>query len=188
VFKQYPLDVEKHVLVIVAAVDIDEGTVIEERHIKTKEIQQSASNLSLATDRGQVIGKKARVKILRNDYVRTNVLNAKKDWFQDDERIIILPMSIEERLANLIQKGSYVDIRLKKEAIDVVETILYKVRVEDVLDETGTSLNSKSGMNSRTTYMKLILDKDERQKIYTATKTGKLIYELYCDETQKPVN
>jgi hypothetical protein len=187
IFKQYPLDIETHVLVMVATTDIAEGTIIQERHIKTKEIQQSASNTLLATDLRQVIGKKARVKIPRNDYVRTNNLIDRNDWFKDDERIIILPMSIEERLANLIQKGSYVDIRLKKEAVDIVETVLYKVRVEDILDETGTSLNSKSGMNSRTTYMELVLDKDERQKIYTATMTGKLIYELYCDDTQKPI-
>jgi len=188
IFKQYPLDIEGHVLVVVAAVDINEGTVIEEKHIKTKEIQLSASNASLATDLGQVLGRKARAKIPRNDYVGAHALIAKNDWFKDDERIIILPMSIEERLANLIQKGSYVDIRLKKEPNDIVETILHKVKVEDILDETGTSLNSKSGMNSRTTYMELILDKDERQKIYTATMTGKLIYELYCDETQNPIN
>jgi len=186
IFKKYPLDLEGHVPVVVAAVDIDEGQIIEERHLNTIEIQPSASNNLLVTDIGQVIGKKARSKIQRSDYVRTNALIAKDDWFRDDERIIILPMSIEERLANLIQKGSYVDIRLKKEASDIVETILYKVKVEDVLDETGTSLDSKSGMNSRTTYMEIVLDEDERQKIYTATMTGKLIYELYCDETQKP--
>ena len=186
IFRQYPLDLEERISVMAAAVDIDEGTIIEEKHIKTKEIQNSASNNLLATEIGQVLGKKAITKIARNDYVRNTTLIAKENWFDDDERIIILPMSIEERLANLIQKGSYVDIRLKKEVSDIVETILYKVRVADVLDETGTSLDSKSAMNSNTIYMELILDIDERQKIYTATMTGKLIYELYCDETQKP--
>jgi len=188
IFRQYPLDLEERISVMAAAVDIDEGTIIEEKHIKTKEIQNSASNNLLATEIGQVLGKKAITKIARNDYVRNTTLIAKENWFDDDERIIILPMSIEERLANLIQKGSYVDIRLKKEVSDIVETILYKVRVEDVLDESGTSLDSKTAMNSRTTYMQLVLDKDERQKIYTATSSGRLIYELYCDETQKPMN
>ena len=134
------------------------------------------------------MGKKAITNIQRNDYIRTNVLIAKKDWFKDNERIIILPTSVEERLANLIKKGSYIDIRLKKESSDIVETILYKVRVEDVLDETGTSVDSKSGINSRTTYMELVLDIDERQKLYTAKMAGKLIYELYCDEMQKSVD
>lgn len=187
IFKRYPLDLETYVLVMVAAVDINEGTIIEERHIKTKQMQLSALDTSLTTDIGQVIGKKAKTKIQRNNYLRINDLISKNEWYQEDERIIILPMSIEERLANLIHKGSYVDIRLKKDTSDIVETILYKVKVEDVLDETGTSLNLKSGMNSRTTYTKLVLDKEERQKIYTATMEGKLIYELYCDETQNPV-
>ncbi len=186
IFKQYPLDSEEHISVVVAAVDIDEGTIIKENHITIKEIQLSASNAAIATDINQVIGKKAMSKIQRNDYVRPQVLLVKNEWFKDDERIIVLPMSIEERLANLIKKGSYVDIGLKKESSDIVETILYKVRVEDVLDETGTSLDSKSGMNTRTTYMQLILNKADRQKIYTATMSGKLIYELYCDEMQKP--
>lgn len=185
VFKRYPLDLEQHVSVVVAAVDIDEGTVIEEKHLKTKEIQLSASNTSLVTDMGQVLGKKAVLKITRNDFVSANALMARNNWYKDDERIIILPMSIEERLANLIKKDSYVDIRLKKESSAVVETVLYKVKVADILDETGTSLDSKSGMNSKTTYMELVLDQVSRQKIYTATTQGKLIYELYCDETQK---
>jgi Flp pilus assembly protein CpaB len=187
IFKEYPLDLEGRVSVVVAAVDISEGTIIEEKHLKIKEIQNSASNSLLCTDIVQVIGKKANVDIKRSDYVRTTTLIDKKSWFKDDERIIILPMNIEERLANLIQKGSYIDIRLKKEASEIIDTILYKVRVEDVLDEAGTSLDSKSAMNSKTIYMKLVLDREDRQKIYTATSSGKLIYELYCDEMQKAV-
>lgn len=185
IFKQYPLDLDEHVSVVIAAVDIDEGTVIEKKHINTKEIQQSATNNLLLVDINQVIGTKATSKISRSDYVRSNSIMDKSEWFEDDERIIILPVNIEERLANLIQKGSFIDIRLKNEASDIVETILYKVRVEAVLDESGTAIDSKTGVNSKTAYMELILDKEERQKIYTAKTTGKLIYELYCDETQK---
>jgi Flp pilus assembly protein CpaB len=184
--KQYPLDSEEHILVPVAAVDIEQGTVIQEKQLKMKDIQKSASNSSIATNIGQIAGKKARSAIKRNDYIRDSDLVSKNNWFKDDERIIILPMSIEERLANLIIKGSYVDIRLKKESSDVVETILYKVKVEDLLDEMGHSLDSKSSMNTKTAYMELILDEKDRQKVYSATMLGKLIYELYCDETQKP--
>lgn len=188
IFGKYPLDTEAHISVPVAAVDIKQGSVIQQMHIKRKQIPKSASNGSIATNIEQVVGKKAVSAIQRNDYIRTNDLVSKNNWFRDDERIIILPVSIEERLANLIKKGSYIDIRLKKEFIDAVETILYKVKVEDVLDEMGYSLDSKSTMNTKTAYMELILDEKERQKIYSATMSGKLIYELYCDETQKPAN
>lgn len=188
IFKTYPLDTEEHVPVLVAAVDIEQGAVIQEIHIKRKEIPKSASNGSIVTNIGQVIGKKAVSEIQKNDYIRTEDLVSKNNWFRDDERIIILTMSIEERLANLIKKGSYIDIRLKKESSDVIETILYKVKVEDILDEMGYSLDSKSTINTKTAYMELILDENERQKIYSATTVGKLIYELYCDETQKPAN
>ena len=186
--KKYPLDSEEHILVPVAAVDIDQGTVIQEKQLRMKDIQKSASNSTIAINIGQIIGKRAKTEIKRNDYIRDSDLISKNNWFKEDDRIIILPMSIEERLANLIKKGSYVDIRLKKESSAIVETILYKVKVEDVLDEMGNSLDSKASMNTKTAYMELILDEEDRQKIYSATMSGKLIYELYCDETQKSDN
>ena len=185
IFNKYPIDNEKHISVVVAALDIEEGQVIQDKDLKTKEIQMSASNTLFTTDTKQVTGRKAATRILRNEYIRTSTLIDKNNWFQDDDRIIILPVSIEERLANLITKGSYIDIRLKKDSGNIVETILSKVKVEDILDETGTSLKSKTGVNSKTAYMKVVLDNDERQKIYTAAATGKMIYELYCDDTQK---
>ncbi len=183
--KQYPLDSDEHILVPVAAVDIEQGTVIQEKQLKMKDIQKSASNSSIAINIGQIVGKRAKSEIWRNDYIRDRDLVSNNNWFKEDERIIILPMNIEERLANLIKKGSYVDIRLKEESKAVVETILYKVKVEDVLDEMGNSLDSKASMNTKTAYMELILDEEDRQKVYSATMSGKLIYELYCDETQK---
>lgn len=188
IFKKYPLDIEKHVSVIVAAKDIEEGTIIGERDVETKEVPLSVRNLTMATSMREVIGKKAGTVMKKNDYVAVKDLISRENWFKDDDRIIILPVSIEERLANLIKKGSYIDIGLKKEASNVIELILYKVKVEDILDEKGTPLDSKNGTNSRTAYMKLVLGKDRRQMIYSAKASGKLIYELYCDKTQKPVN
>ncbi|PYG89133.1 SAF domain-containing protein [Ruminiclostridium sufflavum DSM 19573] len=187
IFKSYPLDIEEHVFVPAAAVDIKQGTVIQEKHLKIKEIPKSASSTAIAINIKQIIGKKAKSGIQKDDYIRSNDLVLRNSWYKDDERIIVLPMSIEERLANLIKKGTYVDIRLKKESSDVIDTILYKVRVEDILDETGCSLDSKSAMNTRTAYIELILNEEERQRIYSAEMEGKLIYELYCDEMQKPV-
>lgn len=185
ILKQYPIDFEEHISVVVAAVNIDEGTVIEKKHLTTKEIQLSASNNVLIKDISQIIGKKAISDIAKNDYIRSNSLLEKESWFLDDERIIVLPMNMEERLANLIQKGSYVDICLEKGQDYIVETILNKIRVQDVLDETGTPFSSNSAVNSNKAFMKLILDKDERQVIYSAKNRGKLIFELYCDESQK---
>jgi Flp pilus assembly protein CpaB len=187
VFKKYPLDTEKHISVIVAAADISEGTIIQERWLKTKEIRQSALTDSMITQISEITGKKAKLDLNKNDYIISDYLVDRADWYKDDERIIVLPVSIEERLANLIVKGSYVDINLQKETGDLVEPVLSKVKVQDLLDDKGTPINSKSGVNSKTAYIKLILDKGERQKIYSAKRTGKLIYELYCDETQKSV-
>lgn len=185
VLKKYPLDMEKHISVVIAAVDLEPGTEIELRHIKTKQLQQSAANSTMPTDLSLVVGRKATCKIIKGDYIRSSDLLQKEAWFREDERIIILPVNMEERLANLIVKGSYIDIRLKREMSPMVETVLSKVKVADMLDENGTPIGSKAGINSRTAYMKLILNNNDRQKVYTAKTEGKLIFELYCNELQK---
>lgn len=185
IFKKYPLDLEQHVSAVIAVADIEPGTVIERKHVTVRQIQKSALNAAMETDIGKVLDKKTTRRILRNDYLRGYDLVGKNSWYKQDERIIILPVSIEERLANLIRKGSFIDIRLKKETSPLVETILIRVEVADMLDENGNSVGSITGINSRTAYMKLILGEDQRQKVYTAMTAGKLIYELYCDEIQK---
>ncbi|ACL74500.1 SAF domain-containing protein [Ruminiclostridium cellulolyticum] len=185
IFTKYPLNMEKQVSVVVATADIKKGTVIEERFLRKKDVWESTVNSSIERDIGNIEGKKALTDIYKDDYIRSCDLLEKKDWYKDDERIIVLPTNMEERLANLIRKGSYVDIRLQKDSGEATEDILYKIKVEDVLDETGTALDSKSAVNSKTAYFKLVLGKKERQKIYSAAKNGRLIYELYCDNIQK---
>lgn len=184
IFNKYPLDMEKRISVVIAATDIREGAVIGEKDIEIKEIPLSVANESMVLSTKQVIGRKSGIQMQRYDYVRIQDLISRENWYKEDERIIILPVNIEERLANLIKKGSYIDIGLKKEIGNSVEIILTKVKVEDVLDEMGTSLNSKAGKNSRIAYMKFIMNENERQKVYKARSTGKLIYELYCDDNQ----
>ncbi len=185
IFTKYPINTEKTVTVVVAMADIKEGTVIAESFLRKKQVYASAVNSGVETEIGNVAGKKALTNIHRDDYIRAHDLLERKDWYMDDERIIILPVSMEERLANLIRKGSYVDIRLQRDTSEVTEDILYKIQVKDVLDDAGIALDSKSAVNSKTAYLKLVLGKKDREKIYSASRSGKLIYELYCDSTQK---
>lgn len=185
VFTKYPINTEKTVAVIVATTNIKEGTVIEESFLRKKQVYASSVSSSVETEMGNVAGKKALTNIHRDDYIRVHDLLERKDWYKDDERIIILPVSMEERLANLIRKGSYVDIRLQRDTGEVTEDVLYKIQVKDVLDDAGIALDSKSAVNSKTAYLKLVLGKNDREKIYSASRSGKLIYELYCDSTQK---
>ncbi|MDF2989002.1 MAG: hypothetical protein K0R50_4512 [Eubacterium sp.] len=186
IFKKYPLDLEKYIPVVVAISDIEPGTIIEPRHVRTRLIQQPAVNDSMLTELSSAIGKKTCKGISRSDYLRDSDLIERSSWYEQDERIIILPVSVEERLANLIQKGSYVDIRLRRENSSTVETVLRKIKVEDMLDENGISFGTQTGINSKTAYMKLVLNDDQRKKIYASKIQGQLIYELYCDETQLP--
>lgn len=184
IFKKYPIDMEKYVPAVIAVTDIKPGTIIERKHVKTKLIQQSALNESMETDVNSVIGKKAIQEIAKQDYFRNNNLIHKSLWFKPDERIIVLPVSIEERLANLIKGGSYIDILLRSETTSTIETVLKKVEVAEMLDENGNPIDSMTGINSKTAYIKLVLDEEQRQRVYTSMVKGKFIYELYCDETQ----
>ncbi len=184
IFNKYPLDMEEYIPAIIAAGDIPSGTVIGSEHIRTKLIQHTAFNQSMEKDASMVIGKKVSRNISKSDYLRKSDLIHREDWFSSDARIITVPANIEERLANLIKRGSYIDILIKRESRPMLGTVLRKIRVEDVLDENGNSIDTKSGINSRTAYLMLVLKETERQKIYSSLAEGKLVYELYCDESQ----
>ncbi len=181
VFKKYPIDMEKYVPAVIAVSDIEAGTVIERKHVKTKLIQQSALNESMETDINNVIGKKSIHEIAKQDYFRNYNLIHKNQWFKPDERIIVLPVNIEERLANLIKRGSYIDILLRSDTTLAIEPVLKKVEVADMLDENGNPIDSLSGINSKTAYMKLVLDEKQRQCVYSSMVKGQFIYELYCN-------
>lgn len=184
ILSEYPLDLEKNVPAVIAASDIKQGEVIELSQLKVKNIKESDSNEYLVADVTLAAGNKALADIRKGDYVSRSILLGKKDWYKKDDRIIILPLNMEERLANLVKKGEYVDIRVRDDVTYEVRTVLSRIRVEDMLDDSGNSLNSDNAANSKTAYMKLVLQEHERQALYTSMKTGKIIYELYCDATQ----
>ena len=87
-------------------------------------------------------------------------------------------------LANLINKGSLIDIKVKfKNSKASPQTVLSRIIVEDILDENGLSLGENIG--SKKAYAKVVLDKAQRDRVYVASQYGVLIYELYCDNTQR---
>lgn len=181
--EKFEIDREKRIQVVVAKMPIQQGTVINREMIGIKTIRESSFNSHMLTDAGEVIGTKAAAQIGQEDYIRTYVLLSKDKWYKEDERIIVLPMEVEERLANLIRKGSYIDIKLApKEVKAVPKLVLSRVRVEDVLDENGVSLGSNGA--AKKAYARVVLDNRQRDRIYVAREMGKLIFELYCDTTQ----
>ena len=94
-------------------------------------------------------------------------------------------MDVEGRLANLIRKSSLIDIRvLFKDRKVAPQTVLSRVFVEDILDENGLSLEENIG--SKKAFAKVVLNQAQRDRLYVAAQCGQLIYELYCDTTQKP--
>jgi hypothetical protein len=180
---KYELDTEKKYQVVMAAADIPIGSVITENMVLYKTIKESGITPHMLQNSEQVVGMKVFSPILKGDYIpRYNLLPQDK-WHKDDERTIILPVDIEDRLANLIKKGSVIDIKLlPADQKSLPKLVLSKIMVSDVLDENGLSTGDAIG--SRKGYIVLVLDKEQRNRIYAAMQHRKLIYELYCDSTQ----
>lgn len=178
-------DTEKRHQVIVAGTDIDVGTVITESMLATKIIKESSVNAYMLNEAEAALGKKAAAFVKEGDYIRSYALLDKDKWFNEKDRIIILPMEVEDRLANLIRKGSFIDIKVFSTTLAArPKVVLSKVRVEDILDETGTSIEYAAAVKKA--YAKIVLNDMQRDRIYAAMQSGKLGYELYCDNTQKP--
>ncbi len=182
---RYELDTEKKHMVVVAVADIPVGSVITDEMVAYKTIKESGYNTYMLQNSGQAVGMKAISPILKDDYIPAYDLLPPDKWYKEDERTIILPMDVEGRLANLIKKGSLIDIKVEfKDSKTHPQTLLSRVFVEDMLDENGLSLGENIG--SKKAYAKVVLDNTQRDRLYVAAQYGKLLYELYCDNTQKP--
>jgi len=175
---------EPELPVIVASKDIQKGDKITVGMVEHKIIKQSAINENMIIATNEIYGKIATNKIKKGDYIRKHELIEEK--YTDEQRITVIETEINDRLANLVKKGSRIDIRIydKEKGFPVV---LSGIEVEDILDETGTVLSETLG--SKKAYIKLILDRVQMDTLYALKKyaaiTGeKLIIELYTDETQ----
>lgn len=181
---RYELDTEKRHRVIVAKADIPVGEVVTDEMIAFKTIKESGYTPHMVQNPNQVVGTKTLAPIMKGDYISGYDLLPPDKWYADDDRTIILPMDVEGRLANLIKKGSLIDIKVQlKDSKNPPQTVLSRVFVKDILDENGLSLGEDIG--SKKAYAKVVLDKKQRDRVYVASQYGTLIYELYCNDTQK---
>lgn len=182
---RYELDTEEKYQVVIAAADIPVGEVITDEMITYRTIKESGYNPHMVQNSGQVSGMKALAPIQKGDYISACHLLPPDKWYKENDRTIILSMDVEGRLANLIKKGSWIDIKVElKDKIAPPQTVLSRVFVEDILDENGLSLGENIG--SKKAYAKVVLDNTQRDRLYIAARYGKLLYELYCDNNQKP--
>lgn len=182
---RYELDTEKKHRVVIAVVDIPVGSVITDEMVAYKTIKESGYNTYMLQNSGQAVGMKALYPILKDDFIPAYDLLSPDKWYKEEDRAITLPMDVEGRLANLIKKGSLIDIKVElKDKIAPPQTVLSRVFVEEILDENGLSLGENIG--SKKAYAKVVLDNTQRDRLYVAAQYGKLLYELYCDNTQKP--
>lgn len=182
---EYELDTEKKYKVIVAAADIPTGEVITNEMVAYRTIKESGYNMYMMQNSKQVVGIKTLVPIMKGDYISEYNLLPSEKWYKAEDRTIILTMDVEGRLVNLIKKGSLIDIKVeRKDIIAPPQIVLSKVFVEDILDENGLSLRENIG--SKKAYAKVVLNNTQRDRIYVASQYGRLIYELYCNNTQEP--
>lgn len=110
---RYELDMEKKYQVVIAATDIPVGSVITDEMVAYKTIKESGYNAHMLQSSEQAVGMKALSPILKGDYIPAYDLLSPDKWYKEDDRTIILPMDVEGRLANLIKKGSLIDIKVE---------------------------------------------------------------------------
>lgn len=180
---KYKLDTEEKYQVVMAAVDIPIGSVITKNMVSYKTIKESGLTPHMLQNSEQVVGMKVLSPILKGDYIpRYNLLPSDR-WHKDGDRTIILPVDVEGRLANLIKKDSAIDIKvLPADQKSLPKLVLSRITVSDVLDENG--LSSGDAIGNRKGYIVVVLDNEQRNRIYAAMQYGNLMYELYCDPTQ----
>lgn len=185
-FTNYPLDTEGRTQTIIAAADIKTGEVITSEMLATVNIRESAVTEDMQRDKKESIGSKALYPVKAGEYLQKSGLIKKQDWSGDNDRIIVLSMDIESRLANLVKKGSFIDIRvIPNENKLLLKTVISKIIVEDILDENGLSLGESLGNKKGFAVLKVTPEQSSRMN--AAVQLGKLIFELYCDNTQVKV-
>lgn len=183
VSSKYELDTEKRFNVIVASKDIAIGDIITEANASIMVIKESSLTPHMMTDPSLCIGRKALSPVKNGDYLMSYNLLSPEAWRGGDEKIIVLPMSVEERLANRMQKGSLIDIKVLPENQKTIpKTVLSRITVDDILDENGMAL--ADAMGNKKAFAVVTLDEKQRERLYAAQQIGKIIYELYCDPTQ----
>jgi len=178
-------DTEQRVMVYTAATDLHPGDTINESLIAQKVVRESSLVPSMILDSNEVIGKKAIIDIKAGDYLTNYNFLDSSLWYKDDERYTVLEVGIKERLAGLVKKDSLVDILVELNGkYDLPKVVLPRVKIIDLIDEFG---NSVSDMPSeKTLFAKLLLNKEERDLLFAAQESGKLIIELYCNTIQEP--
>lgn len=170
--------------VLVAKIDIDAGTEVDAYMLEYRIIRVSGLNNYMLKDMKDAVGKKAINKTAAGDYIRSYDLLAPEQWHAADERAIVLPMDMEDRLGNLIKKGSFVDIKVILNDVKAIpQMVLSKIRVEELVDENGVTLG-EANQSAKKVFAQFYLTEEQRNKIYAAKKIGKLIYELYLDVIQ----
>jgi len=179
----YQLDTEKRINVIVASKDILPGEVIKDSMIEYRIIRESDLSPNMLTQSDQCINSKTSVPVKSGDYIFSYNLMLPDKWQSKDARTIVLPMTIDERLANLIKKGSVINIKvLPEERKTIPKLVLSRITVSDMMDENGLPMGDAIG--SKKAYAVVVLNDQQRDRLYAAIQDGKLMYELYCDLTQ----
>lgn len=180
----YQLDTEKRINVIVAANDTLPGEVINDSMVEYRSIRESDFSTNMLLQPDQCINFKTLVPVKSGDYIFSYNLIPPDKWKSEDARIIVLPMSIDERLANLIKKGSIINIKVLPEGKKTIpKLVLSRITISDMLDDNGLSVGDAIG--NKKAYVVLILNAQQRDRLYAAMQDGKLMYELYCDLTQQ---
>jgi len=170
---------ERRVRVCVASRNIRKGDIISEDMLEEKLIRVTDSTGGMVSSPSDAKGRVAVSDIRTGDYIRKYEL-ADAD-IGNDERITVVGAEFPERLANLIKKGSRIDVRLKIRG-ERTYLLFSGLNVDDVRDELGPVTPENAG--SKRVYLQLKLSREQLEKLYAARDTGDIVYELYQNDAQ----
>ncbi len=180
----YKPNFEKDITVVVAAKSFSFGDKINETNIRLKKIKENQYSNIFIKNPNELINKVTTHDILEGDFFTETDYSDSNKLYHEDDMVTIIPMTLEQRLANMITPGSIVDIKIQPDLKNAPITVLTGIKIEAMMDENGKTIENITGY-PKTVFAKLILNKDQRNKLYIAKNMGPLIFELYTYYNQK---
>jgi hypothetical protein len=169
--------------VLIARNDIKIGQKISENLYNIKKIPLEYATPMMLTTKEITENMWCVKDILFNEYILKDCIDKNITNLKKDLRITVIPVDMDGRLANLIKKGSLIDIRIRQDGIsEKSRLVLSGLNILDVLDESGNPSNVLAA--SRKAYIKLMLEREQLDALYSAQNKGKIIFELYVSPFQ----
>ena len=180
----FKIDTDTYVTVVTATEGLVPGTIVSDSQVLTKRVKASSVSMYVVNDIKSVVGKKLIAKVAKDDFFRGYELLGSEQWKKDDEREMTICFDYDARVGNTVKKGSYVDVRLLSKEKSAPKVVISKILIDEIFDEAGLVVVDTDKLGSRKAFLRFVLNKEQRDRLYIASESGKLRLDLYYDSSQ----